>query len=473
MMSVFQTIRNEVLDQIRPTKTEIETSSRIFSKLEQAIHSILEKDNVEVSFINLEGSSGRKQTQLRNRRELDIFIGLPVSLLTKSIDEEKPKKPVLRKLLRQLVEEVGIEAVKEAGCSNWQVSYAEHPYISAVLEGYKTDIVFGFDLTSEYILENGPITAVDRTPHHSHFVESHLSKSQRDDVRLLKAFFHSAYVYGDTSPVGRSGFTGFSTEMIIYHCRNYTSAFEFLSQPTPKTLDFFSQPPQKLTLKFRGETLIIIDPTDPNRNVASSISERAYRFAQFNANRFLQEPSASFFKWQPIPVLSSNDLERIGENYFVIEFDDKTGWHYTKTRDKLYRYFTKLQKFLSYEATGEPRFGSVIFEEVFEPPHFVIALFVEKHRISETFTRMGPPLDMPNDVEQFVKKHPDAYLQDGRYHVRVQRNFQRAKDAIQDFLINNKVSRKLTPISVSHRGSTLIGKQALWILRQAVQPFIS
>ena len=472
MMSALRKIRSTILNQIRPSQSEIKEGFEIFNRIKRAIQHISDMKEVEVAFINLEGSSGRKQTQLRNWRELDIFIGLPTSILSKPIDKEKPSKPKLRKLFRQLVEEIAVEAIKESGCSSWQVKYAEHPYVSATLDNYKVDIVFGFDLSPEQIFETGPITAVDRTPHHSQFVDSQLSKKQRDDVRLLKAFFHSVYVYGDTSPVGRSGFTGFSTEMIVYHNQSLDSVFEFLSQHPPKPLDYFSRPSDELLQKFRREELIITDPTDPNRNIASSISERAYRFAQYNACQLLREPSPVFFQMEPIPVLTSDELKIKSENYFVIEFQDETGWHYTKTRDKLYRYFTKLQKFLTRESTGEHRFGSVVFEEVFEAPVFVIALNVEKKEISKSYTRIGPPSDFPDEVDEFTKKHPNAYLRNGRYHVEIQRSFNNAGNAIQHFLANNTLSPKLVPINVSNQGSTLIGKQALWILKKAVLPFI-
>jgi tRNA nucleotidyltransferase (CCA-adding enzyme) len=471
-MSALRIIRSNILDQIRPTQAEIKEGLQVFNQIKRAIQHISEKKNVEVSFINLEGSSGRKQTQLRNWRELDIFIGLPTSMLPRPVVKEKPTKTELRKILKQLVEEIAVEALKEVGCSSWQVKYAEHPYVSATLDNYKADIIFGFDLTPEYIFETGPITAVDRTPHHSQFVDSQLSKKQRDDVRLLKAFFHSVFVYGDTSPVGRSGFTGFSTEMLVYHNQSLESVFEYLSQPAAKPLDYFSRPSEELQQKFRREVLIITDPTDPNRNIASSISERAYRFAQHNASQLLRTPSLSFFKMAPIPALTSDELKIKSEKYFVIEFQDETGWHYTKTRDKLYRYFTKFQKFLSREATGEPRFGSVVFEEVFEAPMFVVALNVENNEISESFTRVGPPSDFLGEVDKFTKKHPNAYLRNGRYYVEIQRLFKNADHAIQHFLANNTLSPKLTPISVSNQGRTIIGKQALWILKNAVQPFI-
>ncbi len=471
-MPVLNEVRENILRQIRPTPFEVEESYKIFNQIRQAIALVAEKKGIEITFIELEGSSGRKQTQLRNWRELDIFIGLPPSII-KLPNEEKPKKLVLRKLFKKLVTQVGVAAARQVGCLAPQIAYAEHPYVSMSLGAYSTDIVFCFDLTREYILEQGPITAVDRTPHHSRFVDEHLSKIQRDDVRLLKAFLHSAFVYGDASPVGRTGFTGFSTEMIIYHKRNFDSAVEYLAKPSITPLDIFERTPQELKNTFPNDLLMITDPTDPQRNIASSISERAYKYAQYNARQLLEQPSELFFSMEPIPVFSSDESKQLGPNYFVIEYHDDTGWHYTKTRDKLYRYFTKLQNFLMREPTGEPRFGSVLFEEVFQKPIFTIALYVEKDKISKKFKRLGPKLEFSEGVKQFKKKHPDAYLHNGRYQVDFSRPFTDAKQTLKQFLDNNQISAKLSIINITRNGSTRIGKQALWILAKAVQPFIA
>ncbi|MFX0169236.1 MAG: hypothetical protein ACFE89_07770 [Candidatus Hodarchaeota archaeon] len=470
MLSLQQICEN-VLDEIRPTRSEIEESYRVFLKVKERLQQKADEKRLEIAFIELEGSSGPKQTQLRNKKELDVFIGLPLSVLALSRPESLSKS-ALRKFFRKLVKEIALEAVTEAGSQFPSIAYAEHPYVSASLDNYNLDIVFCFDLTPEYLLEKGPITAVDRTPHHSRFVDSHLSPNQRDHVRLLKAFLTSTFVYGDASPVGRSGFTGFSTEMLIYHKQSFKSALKFLTHPAPTPLDYFTRPAQELKQLF-NEPLIIVDPTDPNRNIASSISIRAHRYTTDNAQTLLQRPHASFFSMQPIPVIKPVDLKSLGPNYFIIEFQDETGWHYTKTRDKLYRYSTKLGKFLSHEPTGELRFGTVIFEEVFDQQIFAIALYIEKTDISPIFVREGPRAKFAKGVEEFRKKHPDAFQKDGRYQVSLHRNFTNAEHALRYFLTENPLSDKLSLIEITHRGSTKVGQQALWILTRAVQPFES
>lgn len=471
-MFELEEIRNNILRQIRPLPSEVDEEFRVFRQIQQSIQKVARKKKLNLAFIELEGSSGKKQTQLRNHRELDIFVGLNPKILEHPKEEEKPAKSYLRKFFRELVLNVGVEAAKQAGCQSTRIAYAEHPYVTVTLDGFRADIVFCFDLSPEFLIKNGPITAVDRTPHHSRFIDQHLTETQRDDVRLLKAFFISTFVYGDSSPVGRSGYTGFSTEMIIYHQYNIERALQFLSKLKPDPLDNYNRSLSSLRARFPRKSLIITDPTDPNRNIAASISERAYRFTQHNAASLLENPSDSYFAMQPIPILSKNELQGLEPNYFVIEFVDETGWHYTKTRDKLYRYFTKLQKFFTREPTGEPRFGSVIFEEIFQEPFFAIALHIENAEISKTYTRIGPSPEFSQGAEEFMKKHPDAVLRDDRYQVEITRIFTRADQTLRHYIGVNPISPKLLLVDISHNGSALLGKQALWILTKAIEPQI-
>ena len=208
-MQDLSVIREKVLRKhLRPTEEDVEGADRYFTRIREAVQHFAKNSQLKISFIRLEGSAGPKQTQLRNSRELDVFIGLPQQLLIEELGSSRPTKTSIRKFLGELVRKVAFKAAELAGCKNISITHAEHPYVTAVLDDHQVDLVFCFDLQLKYISEQGPITAVDRTPHHSRFVSEHLSPSQRDDVRLLKAFFQSGFIYGDTSPVGRSGFTG-------------------------------------------------------------------------------------------------------------------------------------------------------------------------------------------------------------------------------------------------------------------------
>jgi len=49
--------------------------------------------------------------------------------------------------------------------------------------------------------------------------------------------------------------------------------------------------------------------------------------------------------------------------------------------------------------------------------------------------------------------------------------FTNAEQALHFYLSENQISPKLHIIDVTKEGSTRVGKQALWILTKAVQPF--
>lgn len=465
-------IRNQVLPLLRPTQADKDRAHRCFSIIEQAVNRVAREHKVEIAFVRLEGSAGRKQTQLRSNPDLDVFIGLPSSILSEIQKSVTTRRSTIQKLLKRLVQDVALEAASVAGCQNIKVAYAEHPYVTATFEEFQVDLVFCFDLSPDYISERGPITAVDRTPHHSRFVDEHLSTEQRDDVRLLKAFFQTCWVYGDASPIGRSGFTGFSAEMLIYHRQNVVSTLEMLEKLPLEPLDCFGRPATSLRDAFPDDLLIVVDPTDRNRNVAASISERAYRYACHQAAQTLLHPSRRFFLSKAIPVLSAQREAHLEPNYVVVEYRDGTGWHYTKTRDKIYRYFTHLCQFLKSEQTGEPRFSLSTFEEVFEKDVFAVALHVASPFISPSYTRVGPPPHLNEAVSRFCDTHPSAYLRNGRYQVEISRSYSVAQEAVEKYLAQHPVAPKLHLIEVTRAGTTLTGKRALWILKNAVLPFL-
>ena len=121
----------------------------------------------------------------------------------------------------------------------------KHPYVKVdyIIEDIKVkiDIVLYFDLELEFIKKNGPITAVDRSPWHGYFIRNNLDFNQRNDVRLLKQFFKSCYSYGDKSAVGKGGFIGYSSELLIYYYGNLLNLFENFNNLPKTPLDYYNR----------------------------------------------------------------------------------------------------------------------------------------------------------------------------------------------------------------------------------------
>nr|MDO8043170.1 hypothetical protein [Candidatus Baldrarchaeota archaeon] len=324
-------IKNEALKIIKPTKHEIEKQKEIINRLKQSIEKIAIKKGYKFLFVEEEGSTGIKQTQLRGASDIDIFVALSPNdykdILKLSKKEMRDK---LHKEFEIIVEEWFKPAAINAGCTNIKITYAEHPYLSAKISGFDVDILAGFWLELQELLKRGPITAVDRTPHHSRFVHKNLSKEQRDEVRLLKAFLKACYTYGDMCAIGRSGFTGFSVELLIFFYKTFERTLLNLKSLPKTPIDFFGRKAEELRKhpKFGKDFLIIVDPTDPNRNAAASIDKRAYLYANHVAQKFLVNPSKEYFIKKPIKPLSLVEERNYKNQLLIIEFKNTKNLHY-------------------------------------------------------------------------------------------------------------------------------------------------
>jgi len=478
----FRVIREQVLQEIRPTPAEIEGIRRVAEKLGASIKKHAQAAGIPINFFEIEGSTGLKQTQLRNASDIDAFIGLPESfVLPQGRSQKRGTHKELEQLFANMVTTWLTEAVKDAGAIAVDISYAEHPYLSAKIGPYDLDVVLCVDLPEAELLKYGPITAMDRTPWHSRYLHRALTPDQKDDVRLLKQFFKACHAYGDASAPGQVGFIGYASELLIEHIGSFLEVLEAFPELPQRVIDPFGRSAGQLRKipRFQNDHLLIIDPTDRNRNVAAAISARAYRWVNARVKQFLVKPSLDFFRITPIPEVSECPPE-----FQVIEFRVEGNVHYTVIRDKLYSWATSTQKNARLENGREPRFQGTTFELYFRPdaPNYAVAFWTNTPQISIDFLRQGPAIVKsdalnanglePSDVKKFLAKHPNAIISDGFYWIHQKRDF----TDFTAFLINQLQERPVADSLVvtnlpSLTPNTLLGRQALFVLREMVLPY--
>ena len=472
-MTILETIKAEVLPLILPTEEENQKLASLFGTLKQSLEEIAKKLNINPSFIQNHGSTGVKQTNLRGTSDLDVFVGLNPSDYLPLINlPPKKRKKDLEDLFLAYVKDWFIPAAEAAGFKQYQVSYAEHPYLIISQGEYEIDVVGCFNLDYNYILSKGPITAVDRTPWHSKLIAEKLSHQQKQDVRLLKAFFKANYVYGDKATVGRFGFTGFSAEILIYFFKSIEKVFSNFDKLPNTPLDFFNRPAEvvKNISRFADDYLIMIDPVDKNRNLASSISKRAYEYAVFRISRFLAAPTPEFFIKTPLALPEPSLLERFSPHLVVVEFRNEGGIHYTEIRDRLYSACEKVRKLLEKENTGENRFGTTFFEVYFEGQIFAAVFYCTVPFIDPAYLRKGPPESKSMNTQQFCEAHPDAFLREGFYYASIKREFQRPLPLIAQFFQGFKQIEGLELNQVSQDGTSEVGKRAIALMLSYILP---
>ncbi len=462
-------IREAILAEITPTQDEIERQKRAIDELTSALVSSAGSRKESYSFIQPQGSTGKKQTQLRGASDIDLFVALKPEKFQDILSKPaKERHAALDKALEEMVDSWFVPALHSIGISELQKTYSQHPYLSAKYLGNEIDVLVCFDLSTQRIAEKGPITAVDRTVHHSEYIADRLNAQLRDDVRLLKSFVRAAHAYGDTCAVGHMGFTGVSLEMLVVLKSGLMGALECISDLHDTPLDPLGRSCAELKdiPGFKDDFIFIIDPTDTSRNIASSFSQRAYRWvktriSQLDSEQFQSEEIVDWFLEQPIPISPlPNSIER---HAFAYQFHSTGEIHYTVVRDKLYRLGKMVSRVLEHERTGEKRFGRVIFEVYFEKNDFALGFLVEEPSISETYARRGPPVDI-DAAQEFMKKHRNAYQKGGHLWVDRQRKWTHPDELITN-LIDDHLPRGLQGMpELTEVGRRLLNTLYLYIL---------
>ncbi len=480
-MTSLNNIFQQVLEEIIPTPEEIFQINEIVDVVRILLKNSANKLAIEYTNIEPQGSTGIKQTQLRDDFDIDIFIGLNHDLykqkyegLSKTQLKKKSKKDFLKLCNDWIMRSLILKEFKQP-----RLLYAEHPYVTVNFIdeeknlNIKLDLVLYFDLNLDYIRKNGIITAVDRSPWHGRFVRDNLSKDQKDDVRLLKQFFKSCHCYGDKSAVGKIGFIGYSAELLIYHFKTIENVFMNFNRLYKTPLDYFKRSEEELKKipHFKEDFFILTDPIDSNRNVASAISKRAYDFCNQRIYEFLKRPNPSFFEILPIPEADVSKLE----NYFIIELKNEDDTvHYTINRDKAYVLGEKIKTNGEKEPTNEERFGRILFEVYFEENfrEYNIGIYCSKPEISKVYLRRGPPLQEREHVKKFKQKNQNCFEKNNYVWVESERAYSSFLDFVKNFIID-KIPDNFNVINVSEARNAKFSssKKALHILKEMVLPF--
>ena len=483
-MNSIKDLLNKGLKEVIPTDQELAIIERVTNNLKSLLEKKAKELNIEYTKIEPQGSTGIKQTQLRNDFDIDLFIGLKYESYEpryRGLSKNKLKKASKKDFLK-LCNEWILKALNLKEFQNARLLYAEHPYVTVdyITQDIKIEIniVLYFDLDLEFIRENGPITAVDRSPWHGCFIRDNLSNNQKNDVRLLKQFFKSCHSYGDKSAVGKVGFIGYSAELLIYHFGTIQKLFENFNDLKENPLDYFNRSKKELEkiIHFQNDFLIITDPIDKNRNVASAISEKAYKYCNERVKAFLKNPNINFFRLNPIPEVDlSNPEEPLLSKIYVLEFKNvNDDVHYTINRDKLYSLCDSIKANGEKEFSHAKRFENIVFEVYFEEKinEYNLAIFCEKPIISPTYTRRGPPVKDEFHAHQFKDKNPKFFEEKGYLWVETKRKFTNFLDFLKDF-IKNKIPDNLNIVNISNSFGckTISGKRAIYVLKEMVLPY--
>jgi tRNA nucleotidyltransferase (CCA-adding enzyme) len=380
----------------------------------------------------LAGSTAR-ETWLAGERDVDLFVRLPPD-----IDREQ---------LREYGLAVGHAVV------DGREEYAEHPYVVGEFEGFQVDVVPCYALEDATEIRS----AVDRTPFHTHYVAERLDRNLASDVRVAKQFFTGIGVYG--SDLRTRGFSGYLTELLVLEYGSFRGFVEAVAD---------WQPPVRIDPRGHGtatfdDALVVIDPTDPERNVAAVLSRANLARVQHFARELLADPREALF--------DRPERDPVGADHVREAFADRgttpVALRLTVPNVVDDQLWPQLRRSVSGIAGELDRLGFDVFRaDAFAEPHesdtdtrgesdrAAVLLFelavaqrprVERHE--------GPPVHVREHAGSFYEAYADGdaygpFIEADRYVVERERDFTSAEvfldsDALLDVALGAAIERAL------------------------------
>ena len=258
--SVFDT----VADRVTPGHDERERLADAAATLTDRAEAALADRDIGGDVLQV-GSTARG-TWLAGDRDIDLFVRFPTSYE--------------RADLERLGLAIGHEVLPEG-----HEEYAEHPYVTGEFDGFAVDLVPCYGVDSATAIRS----AVDRTPFHTKYVTAHLDATLARDIRLFKRFLKGIGAYG--SDLRTEGFSGYLAELLVLEYGGIKPLLRAAAdwQP-PITID-----PESHATESFDDPLTVIDPTDPERNVAAVLSADNLARLQHHARDLLATPREAVF----------------------------------------------------------------------------------------------------------------------------------------------------------------------------------
>jgi tRNA nucleotidyltransferase (CCA-adding enzyme) len=371
---VIEAIRRRVT----PDETERARMRTAVERLTDRVAAELSELPVDADIVQV-GSTARA-TWLAGDRDIDLFVRFPPDLD------------------RELLERYGL-AVGNAVLPEGHEEYAEHPYVTGTFEGFDVDLVPCYDVDAA-----APQSAVDRTPHHDAYLCERIDDDLAGEIRVFKRFLKGIGAYG--SDLRTRGFSGYLSELLVLEYGGFEPLLEAAAgwQP-PVVLD-----PEGHQARSHDDPLVVVDPTDPTRNVASVCAAANVARFQHHARAFLDAPRTELFESRaPDPVDADEvrtHIERRGTTPVAVVFDTPD-----IVADQLY---PQLRKSLSGVRDELDRRGfAPIRATTFADDRAVLFVELAHRRLPAIERHEGPPVSVREHADGFYEAYADDRPEDG------------------------------------------------------------
>lgn len=395
-MKAEEVLKN-ALKLVVPDEEEIKRAK----EAEKELVNRLSRLNVEFMFL---GSYSRN-TWLKGNLEIDVFIPFP-----EDVSKEK---------LRERGLEIGKAVLDE-----YEIRYAEHPYVHGFVKGVEVDVVPCYRLKEPVKIKS----AVDRTPFHHEWLKDRI-RGKENEVRLLKGFLKANGIYGAEYKV--RGFSGYLCELLIVFYGSFLETLKNARKWTRKTVIDVAKGEVR-----KGEEFFVVDPVDEKRNVAANLSiDNLAKFVHLS-RKFIENPSLDFFMPPPKPAIDEETLKKVIEErnsaVFAVKFK-KPDIVDDNLYPQLERAAKKIFEFLEREHFMPLRYTFKADENCY------LIFECQVKELSRVFKRLGPQFEDEKNVKRFLSRNRPfkPFIEGGRWWAFEYRKFTKPEEAVRAYISKN------------------------------------
>ena len=387
-------IEMEVLSRIVPNEDENTQIIRVAEDVKNRVAETAVSLGVDVEPL-LVGSVA-KGTHLTNP-DIDIFVLFPTSTE------------------REKLEDYGLK-IGRAVLEDPEERYAEHPYIWGTFGGFIVEIVPCYRIKDP----SQKMSAVDRTPFHTVYVQKHQREEQKDQVRLFKQFLKGTGTYGAEAEI--EGFSGYLCELLVLYYGDFSKVLTQGKDWKNGTTIWFDDRDHS---EF-NDPLVVIDPVDPTRNVASALSDENFAIFVHACREYLTNPGIEFFfPNKPEPDTLENLKQRMesrGTTFLGIHFQAPE-----TLSDILHSQLRKAVAAIEKECARDG--FEIVGSNYFLNKDVLLLFEFEVFFLPSTKSHRGPPVWHPNSTD-FRATWEDSesalsrlYIKNGHWYVDIKREF--------------------------------------------------
>lgn len=382
--------------------------------IQREVEDVLASAGIQAK-VSPQGSFAR-DTWLSGEADLDIFARFPSTMER----EEWVEKvlPTMRKYF-----------------SRYRVleRYAEHPFLEFRVDGVRVNIVPSYD-----VKKGEWKSATDRTPYHTDFMQTHLTSELRREARLLKKFAKGIGTYGAEIKIG--GFSGMLIDTLVLYYQSFMETLRRASSWNKGTLLEIGKPEGIVSPKEKDPNvdLVVIDPVDPNRNLAAAVRpDKLWNFVAAG-RQFLRNPGLwYFFPPEFKPRTPQQFAKRIddtpGHELLAITFK-----HPVLVPDILWGQLMKLERSLLEIMAREDfnPYRSALWSD--EMKESAILVEADRTTLSAVRRQKGPPVSKSEDSVSFLEKHLSSkdtvrgpWIEGDRWMVEKKRGISSIRDLVK------------------------------------------